>query len=160
MSRFIAGPLRQRLAPSRLERSRLLIIRTVGLAASICGLIVAMASEVSAVFPFPRPASIEPNIKFWVDVFTAYGERDFIILDRDKVWRIYQVLHLPGEGSPSRAEVDAVNGYLKGKFFNLLNRLASGQPPATYEEVQVAKLFQGEPLSAYAAAAQNLRVQQ
>ncbi|HKV54982.1 MAG TPA: lytic transglycosylase domain-containing protein, partial [Candidatus Binataceae bacterium] len=118
-------------------------------------------STVSATgFPFPRPASIEPNIKFWVDVFSAYSERDFLIHDRDCVWRIYQVLHLPGEGAPGRGEIDSVNDYLKTKFSGILNRLASGQAPADYEERQVAALFKGEPLSAYALAAQNLRVQQ
>ncbi len=50
---------------------------------------------------FPRPASIEPNIKFWVDVFSAYSVRDFVLVDKDHVWRVYQVLHVPGEGSPT-----------------------------------------------------------
>jgi membrane-bound lytic murein transglycosylase D len=119
-----------------------------------------MQSEGLAVSPFPRPPSIEPNIEFWVNVFATYGERDFLIHDRDQVWRVYQVLHLPGEGAPSRSDINAVNDYLKEKFSNTLNRLAAGQAPADYEERQVAELFKGEPLSAYALAAQNLRVQQ
>jgi membrane-bound lytic murein transglycosylase D len=126
----------------------------------MCLLIGMMTSEVSAVLPFPRPSAIEPNVKFWVDVFATYSERDFIIVDRDQVWRIYQVLHLPGEGSPNRSDIDAVNDYLKIKFTNLLNRLAAGQTPVGHEESQVAALFKGQPLSAYAAAAQNLRVQE
>jgi membrane-bound lytic murein transglycosylase D len=133
------------------------VIRFLG---ALCILIVMMRSEVLAVFPFPRPPSLEPNIKFWVDVFATYGERDFLIHDRDQVWRIYQVLHLPGEGAPSRSDIITINEYLKDKFSNILNRLASGQAPADYEERQVAALFKGEPLSAYALAAQNLRVQQ
>src|SRR5262249_3047115 len=67
-------------------------------------LVAMMASEVLAVLPFPRPAAIEPNVRFWVDVFANYGERDFLVADRDKVWRVYQVLHLPGDGAPSRSE--------------------------------------------------------
>jgi len=69
-------------------------------------------------------------------------------------------MHLPGEGSPSRADIATVNDYLKVKFSNILDRLASGQPPVDYEQRQVAALFKDEPLSAYAAAAQNLRVQE
>src|SRR5262249_55989576 len=72
----------------------------------------------------------------------------------------YQVMHLPGEGAPSRSDVDSNNEYLKEKYVNILNRLATGQPPATYEDRQVANLFKGEPNSAYALAASNLRVQQ
>ena len=110
--------------------------------------------------PFPRPAAIEPNVQFWVDAFTKYGERDFVIHDRDQISRVYQVLHLPGEGCPSGSDNDAINNYLKHKYSDMLNRLASGQPPANYEERQVAEMFKGEPLSAYSIAAQNLRVQQ
>jgi membrane-bound lytic murein transglycosylase D len=126
----------------------------------LCLLVALMASEVSAVLPFPRPPQIEPNVKFWVDIFATYGERDFVLHDRDQVWRIYQVLHLPGEGAPSREDINTVNEYLKNKFSGILNRLSYGQAPADYEEHQVAALFKDEPLPAYALAAQNLRVQE
>ena len=109
---------------------------------------------------FPRSVSIEPNVEFWVNVFSAYGERDFLIHDRSQVWRIYQVLHLPGEGVPSRAEVAAINDYLKSKYVAILNHLATGAPPANFEERQIAGMFKDESPAAYAMAAQNLRVQQ
>jgi membrane-bound lytic murein transglycosylase D len=142
-SRFIASR-----AIRKLGSSGLLIV------------IAMMASEVLAVLPFPRPSPIEPNVKFWIEVFSTYSERDFIIHDRDQVWRVYQVLHLPGDGAPTRGEISTVNDYLKNKFGDILNRLASGQPPASYEEREVTALFRGEPLSAYAIGAQNLRVQE
>ena len=34
---------------------------------------------------FPRPVTIEQNVKFWVDVFAAHSESDFTIHDRDHV---------------------------------------------------------------------------
>ncbi|HZP45434.1 MAG TPA: lytic transglycosylase domain-containing protein [Candidatus Binataceae bacterium] len=127
-------------------------------------LVVFIATGGSAVavniVDFPRPAAIEPNIKFWVDVFTAYTERDFIIHDKDQVWRIYQVMHLPGEGTPSREDTAAVNDYLREKYTDILNRLATGAQPLTYDERHVAELFKGEPPAAYALAAENLRVQE
>ena len=109
---------------------------------------------------FPCPASLEPNVDFWVNVFTAYSYRDFIVHDRDKVWKIYQVFHLPGEGVPTQDDVEWANDYLKLKYRTALLRLASGQKPTGYVEDDIAKLFQGEPPQAYAAAADNLRVQQ
>lgn len=109
---------------------------------------------------FPRPASIEPNIKFWVNVFAYYSVRDFVVHDKDDIWKIYQVLHVPGDGDPTREDVDWANTYLKTKYADILNRLAVGNPPATSEEQQVANLFKGERSPNYAAAAQNLRVQQ
>jgi peptidoglycan lytic transglycosylase D len=136
--------------------------RIGGATLAITLLILGGASRVFAgtQLAFPRPAAIEPNVKFWVDVFTAYGSRDFVVHDRDHVRKTYQVLHLPGVGEPSRQEVDAINGYLKTKYAAILNRLATGATPADYEEQQIAMLFKGEPLSAYTEAAQNLRVQE
>ncbi len=110
--------------------------------------------------PFPRPAELEPNVDFWINVFSSWGYRDFVIHDRDKVWRVYQVMHLPGDGVPTREEVEWMNTYLKTKYGDVLNRLATGQQPIGWDEQQVAKLFKGEPPSAYAVAAQNLRVQE
>jgi membrane-bound lytic murein transglycosylase D len=144
----------------RESKSHFITYPAITLLGSVCLLIALMTSEVSAILPFPRPPQIEPNVKFWVDTFTTYSERDFLIHDRDQVWRIYQVLHLPGEGPPSRSDIDTVNDYLKNKFSGILSRLASGQAPADYEERQVAALFKDEPLSAYSLAAQNLRVQE
>lgn len=110
--------------------------------------------------PFPRPASIEPNVEFWVDVFTKYSERDFVVLDRDNVSHTYQVYHLPGDGQPTRDDIAWANAYLKIKYADILNRLAAGRDPSNDEERKVAAMFKGEPASAYAAAAQNLRVQE
>ncbi len=109
--------------------------------------------------PFPRPAAIQPNVDFWVDVFTKYSEHDFVVVDRDNVQRIYHVFNLPGDGQPTRTDIDWANDYLKTKYCDILNRLAT-RPPADDEEREVAAMFKGEPPSAYAAAAQNLRVQE
>ncbi len=109
--------------------------------------------------PFPRPAAIQPNVNFWIDVFTKYSENDFIVMDRDNVARIYHVFHLPGDGQPTRTDIDWANDYLKTKYSDILNRLAT-RPPADDEEREIAAMFKGEPPSAYTAAAQNLRVQE
>jgi len=109
---------------------------------------------------FPRPPALEPNIKFWVDVFTAYGERDFVIHDKDNLWKIYEVQHLPGFGAPSRDEVQATTEYLREKYTNILGRLAAGLQPTDPDERRVAALFKGESPSAYTLAASNLRVQE
>jgi len=110
--------------------------------------------------PFPQPAAVQDNVKFWVDVFATYGVRDFIVHDRDQVDRIYQVIHLPGDGDPTREEVADLNDYLKSKYATALNHLATGASPANSDEQRVANMFKGEPPSAFAVAAQNLRVQQ
>lgn len=109
---------------------------------------------------FPRPPSLEPNIHFWVDVFTAYSERDFVIHDRDNVWKIYEVQHLPGFGAPSREEAADTIEFLREKYTNILGRLGAGLQPSDPDEKRVAALFKGESPSAYTLAASNLRVQE
>ncbi len=138
------------------------IARAVALPLAVA-LLVAVA-QVSAwagnEVAFPRPAEVEPNVQFWVKVFAQYSYRDFIVHDRDDVTRVYQIMHLPGDGVPSGADLEWTNTYLKAKYANILNRLAAGAQPSSFEERQVAALFHHASLSAYAQAAQNLRVQQ
>jgi len=110
--------------------------------------------------PFPRPAAIEPNINFWIKAFTYWGERDFVVHDRDNVSLIYQKFHMQGDGAPTGEEVEWANAYLKATYGDILNRLATGQQAVGWEEQRVAAMFKGQPPSAYARAAQNLRVQQ
>jgi membrane-bound lytic murein transglycosylase D len=138
-------------------------VRAIALVAAVMlalALGTAGRARADAEILFPRPAAVEPNIQFWVDVFTAYSVRDFVVVDRDKIWRIYRVFHLPVDGQPTREQIDWVDAYLKIKYGDILRQLASGREPATDEERQVAALFKGESRSAYAAAADNLRVQE
>ncbi|MHB8382513.1 MAG: transglycosylase SLT domain-containing protein [Candidatus Binataceae bacterium] len=135
------------------------IAGAIGIALAV-GLGTPETSAAAASVPFPQPAGIEPNVNFWVEVFTAYSVRDFVILDRDDVGRIYQVLHLPGIGQPTRDDIQWANAYLKAKYGDILTHLASGGAPETSEERRVAALFKGEGPGAYALAAQNLRVQE
>src|SRR5271163_1232397 len=147
-------------------RARLMSLLVPGLLLAICTSFYLSQAQAEVMAPrhgaleFPRPASIEPNIKFWVDVFTSYSVRDFALVDKDHVWRVYQVLHIPGEGSPTAEDVEWANTYLKTKYADMLNSLATGHQPLSYEEQGVANLFKDERNPDYLAAVQNLRVQQ
>src|ERR1700693_4451515 len=90
---------------------------------------------------FARPPSLEPQISFWVDIFTSYSYRDFVLVDRDDAYKIYQVYHLPCDGCPSRDEIDWANAYLKNKYSGILMRLASGREPMGEEERHVAAMY-------------------
>lgn len=135
-------------------------IVVTALAACIFSLAFSQTAGAETKTSFPRPASLEPQVSFWVDVFTAYSYRDFVVADRDDVYKIYQVYHLPGDGSPSRDEIDWVNKYLKTKYSDILQRLASGREPQGADERHVAEMFQGRTPYALHFAAENLRVQE
>jgi membrane-bound lytic murein transglycosylase D len=144
----------------RLRRRPIGVVLAAAASLAVMSLAGATSCRAAAQLPFPRPAFIEPNIQFWVDIFTTYSVRDFALVDRDKVSRLYQVFHLPGDGIPTRDDVDWVNVYLKSKYVDILQRLASGHQPETSEERRVAEMFKGESPSAYSIAAENLRVQE
>ncbi len=138
------------------------IVRGIAPFALAIAFVLAVGSKASSEtkLPFPRPQVIQPNVDFWVNVFTKYSDHDFVVMDRDNVQRIYHVFNLPGDGRPTATDIDWANSYLKIKYGDILNRLASGREPANDDEREVAAMFKGEPPNAYAAAAQNLRVQE
>jgi peptidoglycan lytic transglycosylase D len=127
---------------------------------AILGFACIRPAQSESEIPFPAPKTIQPNIDFWVNVFTAYSNRDFVVLDRDNVWRTYQVYHMPGDGQPTRNDIEWANAYLKTKYADILNRLAAGHTPSSFEERRIAAMFKGESPSAYTVAATNLRVQE
>ena len=152
-------------ADGRIIRATMAVVSAI-LLASVSSTIARAASEVAAArvgaapSPFPRPAGLEPNITFWVNAFTYWSERDFVVHDRDNVSLVYQRFHMPGDGAPTGEEIEWANAYLKAKYGDVLNRLATGRPAIGWDEQRVAAMFKGQPPSAYARAAQNLRVQQ
>ena len=136
--------------------SRILVAACAGLLA----LSIAHGTARAETQAFARPALLEPQINFWVDVFTSYSWRDFVLVDRDDPYKIYQVYHLPGDGCPSRDDIEWVNLYLKKKYSDLLNGLAIGHEPVSPDEHRVAEMFQGRSPYALRLAAANLRVQE
>ncbi|HUY19208.1 MAG TPA: LysM peptidoglycan-binding domain-containing protein [Candidatus Binataceae bacterium] len=110
--------------------------------------------------PFPCPGYLEPRVEFWVGVFSRYSSRDFIVHDRDQVWKTYEVMHLPGTGYPSAGEIARVDNYLKDKYQRILLWLAAGKEPAGATARKVAALFQDATSAELRAAAANLRIQQ
>jgi peptidoglycan lytic transglycosylase D len=149
------------LATSPDRRSFLRAVRLVVLLASI-GVIQAAGSRAIAGtrVRFPRPAALQPRIRFWQRIFTKYSWRDFVLHDADQVWKIYGVLHLPGNGPPTPRQTKWAKRRLKAEYRRVLMRLAAGRKPKTRTERGVAELFPDGPPDRFAVAAQNLKVQQ
>jgi membrane-bound lytic murein transglycosylase D len=143
-------------------------MRRGGVSRVVLGLAVALvAATVNAAWAwadtqveFPRPKAIEPNVEFWVNVFARHSWRDFILIDRRDVTRVYQVHRLPGDGMPSGSEVTWANSYLRAKWTRILENLAAGREPMTDDERLAAAMFKEHPRSELREAVANLRVQQ
>ena len=72
---------------------------------ALLALVPAPSALAAPVDEFPLPAELAPAVRFWVDVFTRYSQRDVVIHDRLEPWRVYAVVRAPGseEATTSRA---------------------------------------------------------
>jgi membrane-bound lytic murein transglycosylase D len=92
--------------------------------------------------PFPMPQCIQPNVNFWVKVYSEYHSGQGIIHDNQDLDIVYGVVEIenqdrPGAGKINKARIKAAKKY----YQTLLERLARGGVPSGPEEQRVADLF-------------------
>jgi peptidoglycan lytic transglycosylase D len=92
--------------------------------------------------PFPVPICIQPNVNFWVKVYSEYHSGQGIIHDNQNLDIVYGVVEIekqdgPGAGKTNTARIKAA----KKKIQTLLEKLARGEAPSGPEEQRVADLF-------------------
>jgi membrane-bound lytic murein transglycosylase D len=92
--------------------------------------------------PFPVPQCIQPNVNFWVNVYSEYHSGQGIIHDHKNLGIVYGVVEIvnqerPGAGKINKARIKAA----KKKVQTLLEKLARGGAPSGPEEQRVADLF-------------------
>ncbi len=118
---------------------------------------------------FPVPEVLEPNVQFWLDIFTRYSSTQVVIHDEVHLDVIYQVVDVADlEESESnevrraqarRHRVDATQNHIK----SILRALADGQEPqASANEVErIRALWAQTPggRNKYAQALTRLRSQ-
>jgi len=92
--------------------------------------------------PFPVPQCIQPNVNFWVKVYSDYHSGQGIIHDNKNLEIVYGVVDLEnqdrrGAGKINKARIRAA----KKKVQTLLERLARAGGPSGSEEKRVTDLF-------------------
>jgi membrane-bound lytic murein transglycosylase D len=103
---------------------------------------------------FPRPASLEPQIRFWRDVFGAYSRYQVVVHDTVDLDKVYSVLDFRSSADLSpiaretliREETDAEVARLRGIFRKLDD---AGPKPTglSADEQRIFDLFRGDPSS-------------
>ena len=91
---------------------------------------------------FPVYPSIEPNVKFWIKVYSEYSTDQGILHDRQNLNVIYEVVELlspDGFGAKTINEKRIRNA--KGKYKGILKRLAQNPSVSDGEARRVAALF-------------------
>ncbi len=89
---------------------------------------------------FPRPAELEPDISFWVTVFTEYTSDQGVLHDNRNLAVVYEHLNIPA--SVSRRERNRRAEARRKHYKSVLHKLAGGKrDKLTAEEQRVLELW-------------------
>ncbi|MFM1885846.1 MAG: hypothetical protein RL026_1003 [Pseudomonadota bacterium] len=126
------------------------------------GLLVAAANAAASAGPspdLPRPAVLEPDIRFWVDVYTQAASDGGYLHDPDDLDIVYHQLRFPAGADPALREQLVED--LRQRYRDALLQLAGEHPEPGIDARRIAPLF-GESATPgrFLRAAQTLRFQQ
>ena len=96
------------------------------LLATVCGRVLAAADDVASVEsdPFPRPAELEPDVRFWIRVYTEVTTDGGLLHDSWNLNLVYEVLRF--EPDMPQAARDRQIAAAKTRYAALLRRFAAG----------------------------------
>ncbi|MGB5489395.1 MAG: LysM peptidoglycan-binding domain-containing protein [Woeseiaceae bacterium] len=110
--------------------------------------------------PFPQPPELQPDVDFWVSIFTRYATDEGVLHDNRNLAVVYERIAMPG--SLSRRERQRRVEARRKKVRAVLTSLASGKrDKLTDEEARVLALWpDGVSNSTLSAATKRIRFQQ
>jgi membrane-bound lytic murein transglycosylase D len=105
----------------------------------------------------PEPAELEPDIRFWMRVYSEISTNEGYIHDQWNLAIVYQTLHFDPELPPRQREqqVSAARDHYQA----ILRRLGSGAAPQDDDEQRVRGLWAGADATRLALAAEDVRFQ-
>ena len=77
----------------------------------------------------PRPAQLEPDVQFWIRVYSEVSTNEGFIHDQHKLAVIYETLHFDAD-TPPRERAHRVDTE-RSRIQEILRHLASGQLPSS-----------------------------
>jgi len=105
----------------------------------LCLLAVFSRVSLAADTLLPRPPELEPDVQFWIRVYTEVSTNEGFIHDQHNLAIVYETLHFDPDTPPhERAhKVDAE----KERYRNILLRLAAGAEAQDADERRVQELW-------------------
>ncbi len=87
----------------------------------------------------PRPAALEPDVQFWIRVYTQIDTNAGYLHDQYNLAIVYDTLHFSPDESPREREhqVDAA----RERYAAALRRIASGETPLSADDERVKELW-------------------
>ncbi|NNC98680.1 MAG: LysM peptidoglycan-binding domain-containing protein, partial [Gammaproteobacteria bacterium] len=109
---------------------------------------------------FACPSSLRPRVSFWVEVFSRWDTSTAIFHDKDNPHRVYSTIKRKQGCRRSRNgdSIDRERKRLTKTLQTIASRVAA-RKPLTESQLQIEKLFIGEPVSEIRAAAHRIRCQ-
>jgi membrane-bound lytic murein transglycosylase D len=122
-------------------------------------LLMAFAASAKAQETFPQPPELQPDVDFWIDIFTHYTTSDGVLHDNRHLDVVYESIQLP-EGA-SRRERDRRVAQRRDHYRSILKTLAKGKRSnLSEEEARVLALWPDDVSNATLdAAAGRIRFQ-
>src|ERR1700685_662032 len=105
----------------------------------LCLLAVFSRFSVAADTLLPRPAELEPDVQFWIRVYTEVSTNEGFIHDQHKLGVVYETLHFDAD-TPPHERVHKVDAE-RERYRAILLRLASGAEPQDADERRVKELW-------------------
>ena len=131
---------------SRLNTPKVMAKRfSVGLRSAVLALCVLYSGSVlaNAVELFPRPAELEPDVAFWVQVYASVDSNGGLLHDRRYLNVIYDEVHFPAAATASQHR--AIVNRARERYQSILRALASGPHDNLGGEAQrILSLFPGD----------------
>ncbi|HET7757009.1 MAG TPA: hypothetical protein VFK87_07125, partial [Steroidobacteraceae bacterium] len=89
--------------------------------------------------PVPLPQALEPDVEFWIRVYTQIDTNAGFLHDQYNLKVIYDTLHFAPDASQSEREreVDAA----RERYAATLRRIASGEAPLSADDQRVKGLW-------------------
>src|SRR5579859_5758256 len=116
------------------------VLRAGAILFCLCGLLSAFAPAVRADELMPRPAALEPDVQFWIRVYTQIDTNAGFLHDQYNLAVIYQTLHFAPDSSPGARErqVDAAREALAAALRRIA---AAGDAPLSQDDQRIKELW-------------------
>jgi membrane-bound lytic murein transglycosylase D len=111
--------------------------------------------------PFPLYPSLEPNVQFWVDIYTQYPTTQGVLHDSRDLRVVYAVIDLrpPDQYGARKANRERIRA-AKKKYTTILEQVSQKAAIQGPEAARVARLFGPNPAPAtFKSALRNIRCQ-
>ncbi|HMD58732.1 MAG TPA: LysM peptidoglycan-binding domain-containing protein [Steroidobacteraceae bacterium] len=115
------------------------------------------AAAPSAKSPFVRPPELEPDVQFWIRVYSEISTNDGFIHDQHDLSVVYETVHFTA-AEPQKEREQQVEA-ARQRYQLILGHLGNGSPPQDAEERRVRALWSKADASRLLQASDDVRFQ-